>query len=129
MFQIYRSKPKGFLERKPLVSICTITFNRHDFLKVLKSHINNQDYPITNIEWIIVDDSDSSIEEKILKDNNLKIKYIYLTERKPIGEKRNIAYPQFSDHYFTGDYPIKPSDNLKGLKVKQLSLLSGRSNT
>ena len=46
-----------------------------------------------------------------------------------VGEKRNIIYPQFSDHYFTGDYPIKPSDKLKGLKVKQLSLLSGKSNS
>ena len=46
-----------------------------------------------------------------------------------VGEKRNESYPQFSDHYFTGDYPIKPSDNLKGLKVKQLSLLSGKSNS
>ncbi len=45
-----------------------------------------------------------------------------------INEKRNSIYPQFSDHYFTGDYPIKPSDNLHGLKVKQLSLLSGKSN-
>jgi len=45
-----------------------------------------------------------------------------------IGEKRNSNYPQFSDHYFTGDYPIKPYDNLKGVKVKQLSLLSGKSN-
>ncbi len=45
-----------------------------------------------------------------------------------IGEKRNMSYPQFSDHYFTGEYPIEPSDNLKGLKVKQLSLLSGKSN-
>ena len=35
-----------------------------------------------------------------------------------------LDYPQFSDHYFTGEYPIKPSDNIKGLKVKQLSLLS-----
>ena len=35
---------------------------------------------------------------------------------------------QFSDHYFTGEYPIEPSDNLKGLKIKQLSLLSGKSN-
>ena len=26
-----------------------------------------------------------------------------------LGEKRNNNYPQFSDHYFTGDYPIKPS--------------------
>ena len=44
------------------------------------------------------------------------------------GKDRNSSYPQFSDHYFTGEYPIKPSDNIKGLKVKQLSLLSGKSN-
>ena len=46
-----------------------------------------------------------------------------------IGDKRNSTYPQFSDHYFTGDYPIKPHDNLQGLKIKQLSLLSGKSNS
>ena len=45
-----------------------------------------------------------------------------------INEKRNSTFPQFSDHYFTGDYPIKPSDSLKGLKVKQLSLLSIKSS-
>ncbi len=45
-----------------------------------------------------------------------------------IGKSRNNNYPQFSDHYFTGEYPIKPSDNLEGLKVKQLSLLSGKSS-
>ena len=42
--------------------------------------------------------------------------------------KRNAAYPQFSDHYFTGDYPIKPSDNLGEEKIKQLSLLSSKSS-
>ena len=42
--------------------------------------------------------------------------------------QRNEAYPQFSDHYFTGDYPIEPSDNLGELKITQLSLLSGKSN-
>ena len=45
-----------------------------------------------------------------------------------IGGTRNTNYPQFSDHYFTGDYPVKPSDNLHGLKIKQLSLLSIKSN-
>ncbi len=45
------------------------------------------------------------------------------------GEARNATYPQFSDHYFTGDYPIKPNDNIKGLKVKQLSLLSVKSSS
>ncbi len=44
------------------------------------------------------------------------------------NEKRNSSYPQFSDHYFTGDYPIKPHDNLQGFKIKQLSLLSGSSS-
>jgi amidophosphoribosyltransferase len=45
-----------------------------------------------------------------------------------IDGTRNTNYPQFSDHYFTGDYPVKPSDNLHGLKIKQLSLLSIKSN-
>ena len=45
-----------------------------------------------------------------------------------INEKRNFEYPQFSDHYFTGDYPIKPQDKLQNTKIRQLSLLSGKSN-
>ena len=45
-----------------------------------------------------------------------------------IKEKRNFTYPQFSDHYFTGDYPIKPQDAQKNAKVNQLSLLSVKSN-
>ena len=63
------------------------------------------------------------IKAKSLKFLSLEGLYKALT-----GTKRNSNYPQFSDHYFTGDYPIKPADNLKGLKVKQLSLLSGKSN-
>ena len=43
------------------------------------------------------------------------------------NEKRNSIYPQFSDHYFTGDYPIKPLDNLGSEKITQLSLLSNKS--
>ena len=44
------------------------------------------------------------------------------------GEKRNENFPQFSDHYFTGQYPIKPQDSLNENIVKQLSLLSGKSS-
>ena len=39
-------------------------------------------------------------------------------------DKRNDLYPQFTDHFFTGDYPIKPIDDLGDNKVTQLSLLS-----
>ena len=45
-----------------------------------------------------------------------------------IGKNRNSNLPEFSDHYFTGDYPIQPQDNIKGLKIKQLSLLSSKSS-
>ena len=44
-------------------------------------------------------------------------------------EKRNDAYPQLTDHHFTGDYPVKIIDELGEDKVTQLSLLStGSSN-
>ena len=43
-------------------------------------------------------------------------------------EKRNDNYPQLTDHYFTGDYPVKIIDELGGDKVTQLSLLSTASN-
>jgi amidophosphoribosyltransferase len=43
-------------------------------------------------------------------------------------EKRNSTYPQLTDHYFTGDYPVKPIDELGDEKITQLSLLSSASN-
>jgi len=48
---------------------------------------------------------------------------------RAIGFKnRNENYPQLTDHYFTGDYPVKPIDELGDSKVTQLSLLSSASN-
>ena len=43
-------------------------------------------------------------------------------------QNRNNDSPQFSDHHFTGDYPIKPLDYLNDDKITQLSLLSLTSN-
>ncbi len=43
-------------------------------------------------------------------------------------EKRYDDYPQLTDHYFTGDYPIKIIDELGEEKITQLSLLSTGSN-
>ncbi len=63
------------------------------------------------------------INAKSLKFLSLEGMYKALT-----GTSRNSIYPQFSDHYFTGEYPVKPADSLQGLQVKQLSLLSGKSN-
>jgi len=43
-------------------------------------------------------------------------------------EKRDEVYPQLTDHYFTGEYPVKPIDELGDDKITQLSLLSTASN-
>ena len=43
-------------------------------------------------------------------------------------EKRNSSYPQFTDHCFTGEYPIKPVDaNDEDLDKNQLSYMSSKS--
>ena len=56
--------------------------------------------------------------------NFLSIEGMY----KAMGfEKRNDTYPQLTDHYFTGDYPVKPIDELGDDKITQLSLLSTAS--
>ena len=43
-------------------------------------------------------------------------------------ENRNNNYPQLTDHHFTGDYPVKPIDDLGDDKITQLSLLSTGSD-
>ena len=43
-------------------------------------------------------------------------------------EKRNSSYPQFTDHCFTGEYPIKPIDaNNKDFGKKKLTVLFSKS--
>ena len=42
------------------------------------------------------------------------------------GERNDLS-PQFTDHYFTGDYPIPPSDHLREDGITQLSFLSQTS--
>ena len=63
------------------------------------------------------------IESKSLKFLSLEGLYRALGH-----ENRNDNYPQFSDHYFSGDYPVKPTDKQGKDKITQLSLLSGKSN-
>jgi amidophosphoribosyltransferase len=62
--------------------------------------------------------------------NAKSLKYLTLDGLyKAMGfEKRNDTYPQLTDHYFTGDYPVKIIDELGKDKVTQLSLLSTTSN-
>jgi len=56
----------------------------------------NQDYPKHLIEWIIVDDGDDKIEGIIQKSKEkllgIKIVYVKLPTKVPIGKKRNITH-------------------------------------
>jgi len=45
------------------------------------------------------------------------------------SQSRNKIYPQYTDHYFTGDYPVERIDHHKNKKISQLSLLSGKSSS
>ena len=78
---------------------------------------------------LLANDKDNAQMCDYIKASSLKFLSLSGLYKALVGEKRNSNYPQFSDHYFTGDYPIKPNDNIKGLKVKQLSLLSVKSST
>jgi len=62
--------------------------------------------------------------------NSKTLKYLTIDGLyKAMGfDKRNSIYPQLTDHYFTGEYPIKIIDELGEEKVTQLSLLSSGSN-
>ena len=74
--------------------------------------------------------SNKTNEEMCKYINAKSLKFLSLSGLyRALGFKeRNKLYPQLSDHYFTGEYPVKPSNLLGEGKITQLSLLSGKSN-
>ena len=74
--------------------------------------------------------SDKSIKEICEFINAKSLKYLSIDGLyQAMGfDKRNNTYPQLTDHYFTGEYPVKIIDELGEEKVTQLSLLSTGSN-
>ena len=74
--------------------------------------------------------SDKSIKEICDFINAKSLKYLSIDGLyQAMGfDKRNNTYPQLTDHYFTGEYPVKIIDELGEEKVTQLSLLSTGSN-
>lgn len=77
----------------PSVTICTLTHNRPNFLKLLQTCIENQDYPLEKIEWLIVDDS--THESPLLTSKTkagLTIKHQRLLQKVTLGAKRNLSH-------------------------------------
>ena len=74
--------------------------------------------------------ANKSLEEMCEHINAKSLKFLSIDGLyKALGFKeRNNSYPQLTDHYFTGDYPVKIIDELGEDKITQLSLLSSTSN-
>ena len=74
--------------------------------------------------------ANKSLEEMCDHINAKSLKFLSIDGLyKALGFKeRNNSYPQLTDHYFTGDYPVKIIDELGEDKITQLSLLSSTSN-
>ena len=74
----------------PFVSVCTPTFNRRPFIPYTIKCMEQQDYPKDKIEWVIIDDGTDLIEDLVI--DIPYVKYFKFTEKKSLGEKRNIMH-------------------------------------
>jgi hypothetical protein len=87
------NKPKQTAKNfKPLVSVCTPTFNRRPFIPVMFDCFKNQTYPMDRIEWIIVDDGTDKIEDLVKSSGIKNIQYFALDKKMSLGEKRNYMH-------------------------------------
>ena len=101
----------------------------------MENHYKNNTF---HVNYVIYEKNDTAILLDGVVTKNHKqyftaipinpVNFSYLCERAIGFEKRNQTYPQLTDHYFTGDYPVKPIDELGDNKITQLSLLSTASN-
>jgi glycosyltransferase involved in cell wall biosynthesis len=73
----------------PFVSVITPTYNRKRFIPHLIKAYMSQTYPKHRMEWIILDDGTSPVEELFKSVAAPNIRYIHEKEKQNIGYKRN----------------------------------------
>lgn len=86
-----------------LVSVCTATYNRRKFIPALVACFKAQTYS-GNMEWIIVDDGEDSIEDLVA--HLPMVQYVRLSHKHPIGRKRNLMHS-----YCKGDILVYMDDD------------------
>lgn len=80
---------KNKLQKYPLVTVCTPTFNRRPFIPIMLKCFEHQTYPKDKIEWIIIDDGTDKIEDLVTQIP--QVKYLKYDEKLTLGQKRNIG--------------------------------------
>ena len=83
--------PSQSLETHPLISLCTVTYNRQALLPLLQNCILAQDYPLDKMQWVIVDDSDNGCPD-FVADPRINVRYERLSHKLPLGQKRNYSH-------------------------------------
>jgi hypothetical protein len=73
------------MDLKPLVSICTPTFNRRPFIPYMIKCFEQQTYPKDRIEWIIIDDGTDPILDLVT--HIKQVKYTYYKEKMLLGTR------------------------------------------
>lgn len=122
------------IEKYPFVSLCTPTFNRRHFFPILFEMFKLQTYPKNRMEWIIIDDGTDKINDIIENSGINQIKYIKLTNKLSLGEKRNLMHTYCKgsiiiyiddDDYFSPDRVLHSVESL--LNTKNGELIAGSS--
>ena len=97
-------------KKQPFVSICTPTYNRRPFISHMIKCFEEQTYPKSRMEWIIVDDGTDSIKDLLPSDSRIKYFYIDNDKRKEL--------------YDTMVSKLDKNDNVKSSKKKSKNVLS-----
>ena len=72
----------------PTVSIVSLLADRRHFIPLLRKCVQLQTYPKDKIEWIIVDDGQTSAQEEFDAPNEI---HIQLNKKFPLGRKRQLS--------------------------------------
>lgn len=122
---------KGKQPLRPLVSICTPTFNRRPFFPFIIKCFENQDYPKDRLEWIIIDDGTDSIKDMV--SSVPQVKYFGYDKKMSLGEKRNLMHEKATGSILVymddDDYypPCRVSHAVETLEKNPRALCAGSS--
>lgn len=75
---------------KPLVTVCTPTYNRRNFIPSLIQCFEEQTYPKDLLEWVVVDDGEDPVGD--LFEGVDSVKYYSSDVRMALGFKRNFMH-------------------------------------
>ena len=84
----------------PPISVLTVTYNRRNFVELAFLNLLKTDYPLSKIQWVVVEDSDDPMKscsdkikgfEEAVKEYGLEDTYVPMAKKRSIGHKRNLA--------------------------------------